>query len=139
MAEAMKAKKITVKAVYWLEEGHWIGRASLDDKNTAHTQGRTLEVTQERMRESVQALLDIDPSKFEIIDEVKLPPAVRRKVAARSTAEKRSRDQAIRARRAAKIATEALLGVGMSPRDAGTILGVSRQRAEQILRGEESA
>jgi predicted RNase H-like HicB family nuclease len=132
------AKKVTVKAVYWLEDGHWIGRGTLDDKNTAHTQGRTLEVTKERMREAVQALLDVEPSKFEIIDEVKLPPAVRRKVAARSAAEKRSRDQAVRARRAAKEATEALLGVGMSLRDVGTILGVSRQRAEQILHGEES-
>lgn len=130
----MKAKKITVKAVYWLE-GHWIGRATLDDKNTAHTQGRTLEVTQERMREAVQALLDVDPTKFEVIDEVKLPPAVRRKVTARCTAEKRARAQAVEARRAAKEATGALLALGMSLRDAGTILGVSRQRAEQILRG----
>jgi predicted RNase H-like HicB family nuclease len=131
-------KKVAVKAIYWHEESHWIGKATLDDKNTAHTQGRTLEVTKERMREAVQALLDLDPSKFEIVDNVKLPAAVRRKVAARTAAEKQAREQSARARRAAKEATEALLDVGMSLRDAGTILGVSRQRAEQILRGDDA-
>jgi regulator of protease activity HflC (stomatin/prohibitin superfamily) len=132
------SRKVTVKAVYWLEEGHWIGRGTLDNKNTAHTQGRTLEVTQARMREAVQALLDLEPSKFEVVDAVKLPAAVRRKVNARSTEERRARVQAVRARRAAKEATEALLHVGMSLRDAGTILGVSRQRAEQILRAHDA-
>jgi len=128
--------KIAVKAVYWLEDGHWIGCATLDPKNTAHTQGRTLEVAQNRMREAVEALLEVDPSKFEITDEVKLPAAVRRKVAARSAAEAQARAHAARATKASREATKALLGAGLSLRDAGTILGVSRQRAEQILRAK---
>ncbi len=135
MVEAMK--KIVVKAVYWLEDGHWIGCAMVDPKNTAHTQGRTLEVVKHRMREAVEALLNVEPSRFEINDEVKLPAAVRRKVAARSAAEARARDHASRATQASREATKALLGMGLSLRDAGTILGVSRQRAEQILRGED--
>ena len=90
------------------------------------------------MREAVQALLNVDPSKFEITDQVKLPAAVRRKVSARSVAEARARAHASRATQAAREATEALLSMGLSLRDAGTILGVSRQRAEQIRRGKKS-
>ncbi len=67
--------------------------------NTAHTQGRTLEVAQNRMREAVEALLEVDPSRFEITDEVKLPAAVRRKVAARSAAEAQRAEQILRAKR----------------------------------------
>ena len=123
--------KIAIKATYWHEGSHWIGCATLDPQNSAHTQGRTLEVAEDRMREAVQALLNVDPSKFEITDQVKLPAAVRRKVSARSVAEARARAHASRA-------TEALLSMGLSLRDAGTILGVSRQRAEQIRRGKKS-
>jgi hypothetical protein len=134
MAEAMKTTR-KVKATYWLEEGTWIGSAVADPKATAHTQGRTLETVKARMVEAVEALLDVGRGGFELVETVKLPLAVRRKVAARKAAEQRARAATTRVTRTSKQAAEALVGLGLSLRDAGTILGVSRQRAEQILRG----
>jgi hypothetical protein len=125
--------KVVVKATYWIEDGVWIGRAVLHGGG-ANTQGRTLEVVKARMREAVCGFLDCGLHQVELVDEVKLPVTVRRMVRARGAAEARAREAGAKALQASRQAAKELLRMGLSYRDAGTILGVSRQRVEQIVR-----
>jgi len=127
--------KTRIKVTYWLEDGHWMGRAVATPRRTAHTYGRTLEQVKERMLEAVELLVETPRSTWTLVETVKLPSAVKRAVAARASAEKRARAAALEATRASASAARSLVQLGLSLRDAGTILGISRQRTEQVLKG----
>jgi len=112
------------------EAGWWVAVAA---EAAAQSQGRTLEQARERIREALSALLDVDPQTIEVTDEVRLAPTGRRALALAKRAVQKAADQAERAEQATREAVQALLGDGLSLRDAGALLGVSRQRVHQIL------
>jgi predicted RNase H-like HicB family nuclease len=115
-------------------EGLWV--ATVSGIAGCHTQGRTIEQARGRAREAIQACLDLSkPYDGELVDEVRLPAPVRRVVdsanAARAQAESAERAAAERSKQAIERLTE----LGLSLRDAGTLLGLSRQRAQQLKPG----
>lgn len=115
--------------------GMWV--ASVPSVPGAHTQGRTIDQARERIREALSLWVS-GAEKARLDFEVHLPAAVRTRV-----------DRALELREAAETtvqdatdATEralaALVKAGLSRRDAGDVLGISRQRAQQIAQSLQS-
>ena len=129
MAVNMKRKPYTVRYERD-EDGWWVAVAS---GAPAQTQGRTIEQAQERIREALAVLLDIEPEQLDLKQDVRLPPTARKVLGAAKKATARAAGEAKRAERATRDAARTLVKCGMSLRDAGTLLGVSRQRVHQIL------
>jgi predicted RNase H-like HicB family nuclease len=103
----------------------------------AQSQGRTIEQARERVREALAALLDVEPAEIEITDDVRLGATERKRLVAARRAAARAESEASRAEQATRVAARALVKTGLSLRDAGTLLGVSRQRVHQILAAAE--
>jgi predicted RNase H-like HicB family nuclease len=101
---------------------------------SAQTQGRTIEQARERIREALAALLDVAPSAIVIgSEDVRLAPAERKALSQAHKAAAKAQTQAKQAERAMHSAVKSLVKSGLSLRDAGELLGVSRQRVHQIL------
>ncbi len=130
----MKARKGYVVRYERDEAGWWVATVK---GASAQTQGRTIEQTQERIREALAALLDAEPSDIEITNEIRLRVSERKSLEAAKKAVQRAADQAVRADRATRTAARTLVTAGMSLHDAGTLLGVSKQRVHQILDSED--
>jgi predicted RNase H-like HicB family nuclease len=130
----MKVKK-NYKAVFSLDtNGRWIGRVEVSKRSGANTHGRTIEQVRERMREALAAHLDCEPDDFELLEDVQLPAATRRRVVSAQLAAEEAKRAEEKARTVVRSAAQALVRSGLSLRDAGAVLGVSRQRVDQILR-----
>jgi hypothetical protein len=129
LVEAM-TKRYSVD--YALDEaGWWV--ASVREISGCHTQGRTIEQTRDRIREAL-ALFDV-PATAELVDHVRLPTPLRRKVDMAFRAKRKAEMETERAQEACQQAVKELVQGGLSLRDAGELLGVSRQRAHKILHG----
>jgi len=100
----------------------------------AQTQGRTLEQATERLKEAVAALLDIetDAVVFETTSVV-LPRLVDNALKRALEATMALRKQENEAEKATTLAAMKLTEEGLSLRDAGQLLGLSRQRIHQIV------
>jgi predicted RNase H-like HicB family nuclease len=99
----------------------------------AQTQGKTIEQAQDRIREALAVLLDVEPNRLDLQHDIRLPNAARKAIGAAARASIRAKTEAVRADHATRDAAETLVKCGMSLRDTGTLLGVSRQRVHQIL------
>ena len=112
------------------ESGSWI--AQVRGVPEAHTYGRTIEQARERIREAL-ALWRTDVQRAEFVDEVHLPVTANAVVEAVHMARRRLAREQIRAQKSALTAARQLTSKwGYSLRDAGELLGVSRQRVQQI-------
>jgi predicted RNase H-like HicB family nuclease len=124
--------KSALKVRYELDEtGWWV--ASIDAVPGCHTQGRTIEQARERIREALAALVgDKAAARAELQDDIQLPPKAKRAVinsySKRDEASKLALEAELAAREAART-----LSKSMSLRDVGAVLGVSRQRAHQLI------
>jgi predicted RNase H-like HicB family nuclease len=137
MVATMKTKAKAYLARYERDEaGWWV--ATIQGK-PAQSQGRTLEQARERVREALAALLDVAPARLVISDDIRLPPPERRALALAKEAARRAAGEADRAEKATRDAARTLIASGMSLRDAGLLLGVSRQRVHQILEPKRKA
>jgi predicted RNase H-like HicB family nuclease len=115
------------------ESGWWV--ASVPGVRGCHTQGRTLSEARRRIRQALGLFVD-DAARATLIDDVKMPAAVRRVVSEyRSTRVQAERAQTA-ARLRAKRAVQLLAGGGMrlSRRDTADVLGVSFQRIQQLIK-----
>ncbi|MBV8196236.1 MAG: type II toxin-antitoxin system HicB family antitoxin [Candidatus Dormibacteraeota bacterium] len=126
------------------EAGNWI--ASVPALRGVHTHARTLAGLRRYLQDAIALWLEvdridagerdphIDRDTIEVELRLRLPAAVRR---AAETA-RRSRERAQGAEQAAAIATReaarALVGSGLSRRDAAEVLRLSHQRVDQLLR-----
>jgi predicted RNase H-like HicB family nuclease len=113
--------------------GWWV--AEVKGLKGCLTQGRTIEQVRERIREALQAWFNLSkPFAGKLIDEIALPAPTRRKIAAFLTA----RERAARANEglsaSSREAVRDLVEQGLSLRDAGELLGLTRQRAQQLLK-----
>jgi predicted RNase H-like HicB family nuclease len=126
----------TYKAVFERDEGGaWLAR--IPSIRGCHTYGRTLEQARARLREAL-GLWIAKPEQAVLDEEIRLPAdlrvAIRRSRRTRQRAE-REREHAQNETRAA---AKALLGEGVSLRDAGELLGLSHQRVQQLVTGRSS-
>lgn len=113
-------------------DGRWIGSVCVSKNSGAHTHGRTLEQVKARMSEALAALLDCEPEDFEIIEEVKLPGRLGKRLEAAQNARERAEDELRKATDKKREAARALLDAGLSLRDVGTLLGITRQGAHKL-------
>jgi predicted RNase H-like HicB family nuclease len=127
MAQTMKRYTVRYERD---EAGWWV--ASVKGVRGCHTQGRTLNEARRRVREAL-GLVVANAGAAELVDEVRLPREVRRTLAEFRAARSRAEREQQKARTAAKTAVRELrrrLKLGV--RDAGTLLGLSHQRVQQI-------
>lgn len=116
------------------ESGMWV--AEVKSLPGCITQGRTIEQTRERVREAIQVFLDLPkPFPGEIVDDVALGPETKAVlVNLHKVREKRIRVEAVE--RIKMQEAIVLLAKRMSLRDAGELVGVSRQRVHQLYGGQ---
>jgi predicted RNase H-like HicB family nuclease len=112
------------------ESGAWI--AQVCGVPEAHSYGRTIEQARERVREAL-SLWRANAETAEFVDDIHLPPQASGLVKAVIEARKRADKEQLRAQKSARTAAHALTDRWKySLRDAGELLGVSRQRVKQI-------
>jgi predicted RNase H-like HicB family nuclease len=129
----MRAKR-SFHVEYKRDETNW-WVATVPGVPGAMTQGRTIEQARERIREALALLVgDRVADRAQLIDRVKLPMPLRRRIDAATKAKVRADEELAAAQAAFRSAVEGLVKDGFSLRDAGELLGVSRQRIHQVLK-----
>jgi predicted RNase H-like HicB family nuclease len=112
------------------ESEAWLARVA--EVPGCHTYGRSIRQAQRRIREALELWVD-DAEQAELLPKIRLPrqaqTAVRKAKAARARAARDQREAA----EATQRATHCLASLGLSARDASEVLGISHQRAHQIL------
>jgi predicted RNase H-like HicB family nuclease len=127
----MKAKSKYAVSLARDERGWWV--ATLPEIPGCHSQGRTIEQARERVREALQAWFDLEePYAGELVDNVELGKALRRAISSAEEARERARSAEELASERTRDAIVAMVETGLSLRDAGELLGVTRQRAQQL-------
>jgi predicted RNase H-like HicB family nuclease len=123
---------LTYRAVYEREpDRRWTVR--IPSVPGCHSYGRTIAQARERIREALGLFVN-DAAAAEIEDDVRLPKSIRRQV----QAAKQLREKVTREERemvvAQRKAVSAMRRLNLGHRDAGQLLGVSFQRAQQLER-----
>lgn len=99
----------------------------------AHSQARSLREVEATARDLIALMLEIPPTSFDVDIDIDLPVAASEHLARAQDL----RQQAALAQSAAaaesRAAARALAATGMPLRDIGTALGVSHQRAHQLV------
>jgi predicted RNase H-like HicB family nuclease len=118
-----------VRAVFERDsDGYWL--VHVPALQGCHTYGRTLDQARERIREAIR--LFIRRGEFEVVDDVRLPAALRRRVDRARRARLQAEAHQSEAQKELAAATSSLKRAGLSLRDAGDLLGISRQRVHQV-------
>ena len=119
------------------ESGAWI--AQVRGVPEAHSYGRTIEQARERVREAL-SLWRANAQTAEFVDDIHVPAGARGVIDAFVRARKRVEVEQSRAQKSASTAASQLTDRwNYSLRDAGELLGVSRQRVQQIKNARVSA
>lgn len=119
------------------ESGWWV--ASVRGLRGCHTQGRTVAEARRRIVEAMELFVD-NPRSAKIVDDVKLPAAVKKAIRTYATLRKRAELEDRRAALAARRAVRVLRGgrLKMSARDAARVLGLSHQRVHQLAQEKDA-
>lgn len=109
------------------ESGTWIVR--VPQVRGCHSYGRTLDQARMRIREALR-LFDVD--RVDLAEDIRLPARLLDAVRRARRARERSAAQRSAAQAELRAATSTLTRAGLSRRDAGSLLGLSRQRIQQL-------
>jgi predicted RNase H-like HicB family nuclease len=120
-------------ARYIREDGWWIVRIA--EARGVHSNGRTLDEARRRVRVALSLVIGDDAFSISLIERIALPAGARRELSRQKTARRRAEDETRRAVQATRAAARALAKLGLSVRDAGSLLGLTGARISQILRG----
>jgi len=112
--------------------GNWWA-IQISELDGVFSQARRLEQVEDMARDAIAATLDVAPDSFAVTVVPELPAKVQAILdelrASRAAAEVASEAASMKAREAARILHEE----GMPLRDVGRVLGVSHQRAHQLV------
>ena len=97
------------------------------------TQARTLREVEPMARDLVAVMLEVDPDSFELRVDLELPEDVQRHLREAARLRTEAADANSAAARESRAAAAALATRGLPLRDIGLALGVSHQRAGQLL------
>jgi predicted RNase H-like HicB family nuclease len=112
--------------------GTWLVRAPR--VRGCHTYGRTLAEARQNMREAL-ALFVAGAREARFAEQIRIAPSLKRGIArARRARERAERQRGAAQRALATTARDLTRGAHLSLRDAGELLGLSRQRVQQLLR-----
>lgn len=128
----MKAKAQYTVKLERDEDGWWV--ASIPEVPGCHTQARTIVQAKERAREALGLFIGDAAETVELIIKAEIPPGARRAVDQSRRSRERAEAEAAKANEATRHAVEELTSLGLSTRDAGELLGLSRQRVHQVLK-----
>jgi len=128
MVESMKTYTVTYERD---ETGWWV--ASIKQVRGCHTQGRTIEQARKRIREALALYVD-NAEEVKLVDDVRLPNKAQILLQQVEVTRKRAEEQTSKLQDSTAAAAKVLThDLGVSMRDAGTILGLSHQRVHQLL------
>ncbi|HTD58944.1 MAG TPA: type II toxin-antitoxin system HicB family antitoxin [Solirubrobacteraceae bacterium] len=126
------------------ESGNWI--AAVPALRGVHTHARTLASLRTYLQDAIALWLEvdrldagernpqIDREGISVELRVKLPAPVRRATDSARLLRERAKSAEAAAATSTRDAARALVGIGLSRRDAAELLGLSHQRVDQVLR-----
>jgi predicted RNase H-like HicB family nuclease len=126
------------------ESGNWI--AGVPALRGVHTHARTLASLRTYLQDAIALWLEvdrldagernphIDRENISVELRVKLPAPVRRATDSARLRRERAKSAEADAAASTRDAARALVGIGLSRRDAAELLGLSHQRVDQVLR-----
>jgi len=94
-----------------------------------------LDEARRRVREALSLVIGDDAFSIQLTERIALPAAIRRELYRQKSARMRAESETRRAMDATRAAARALAKLGLSVRDAGSLLGLTGARVSQILRG----
>ncbi|CAN5276547.1 hypothetical protein BH18ACT9_BH18ACT9_20770 [soil metagenome] len=114
----------------WREEGWWvIDIPALD----LATQARRLDQVEGVARDAVATWLDVNPASFDVRTNPRLDAELAKRLAALRVERERAEQAQARATAEARQLAMSLHQEGLRVRDIGHMLGVSYQRAQQLI------
>lgn len=125
--------------VVFERDGRGVWLVTVPAVEGCHSYGRSLEEARRNLREALGLFVD-DASRARLVEEVRVPARLRRAVARVQRARRHAELVQTAARsELAKTARSLTTEGGLSLRDAGDLLGISRQRVQQLVAGGRSS
>lgn len=109
---------------------YWLVHVPAIDK---YTQARNLTEVEPMARDLIALWLNVDPTSFDVVPKLDLPADVERHLALAAEAREQAAYAQAAAAREYREAALALREKGLTVRDVGAALGVSFQRAQQLV------
>jgi predicted RNase H-like HicB family nuclease len=136
MAKEMATKKL--KAVYEIdkESGWWL--VSVPEIQGCRTQARSLNQARERIREALESCFEdlSEADNIELVAQYNLPNSLVSKIKETTKLREKIAEEENKAQAQMRQCARSLVSVvGLSYADTGVLLGVSKPRAEQLVKG----
>jgi len=114
-------------------DGWWAVTITLPDGSTQHTQARTLGKVEHMVKDLVSLLLEIEADGVHVDTRPVLPTGIEAALAAIGDAHNEAELAKAREVAARRNAAAAMRSRNLTLRDVGALMGVSHQRAAQLL------
>jgi len=111
----------------------WVIQVDPAPRKHVVTQARRLGQIDRTARDAVALLLQVAPDSFDLVVDIRLPGSVRQLIDRATELRKEAALASEAAAQAMTDAARALLGGGLTMREAGQVLGLSHQRVLQLV------
>jgi predicted RNase H-like HicB family nuclease len=110
-------------------KGEWV--ASVEGVRRCRGRGRTLRQARQQLRIALARVV-ADPYQMDFVEDVRLPPPARKLIVQHWAARRRLEKEQGKADAAARSALQALLGLAVSAKDAGDLLGLPPLKLQKL-------